>query len=326
MCRLKMHCTLYTICLHKPQAVTKILIEPDAVAAFFSAERRASELLAARVAHLPPGSKPPPTNPSTPGGGDSFNPDRTLTDDEVNPRDPGYSPGPAVDDQFKPYNSPHNHFGGGQYGGPAATGGFGPGGGFVGGLAAGFSPPGGSGMGSSLYYGPVPDDEAMYGMYNPQYNAQQYNQPPNSVAGNTHSHHHLAPAGAPAGPPAAAAEGVIDEETGPPDAAAAATGRGSRVSFSTDVTDHSQQHRQQGMNSSSSAAPHPAAAFNPGAYAGPIRKAFGSFTGVGGMLLRRSTTNNTSLETPRLNYTPAADPNNAVFCDYETAGVYDPSR
>jgi hypothetical protein len=127
-------------------------------------------------------------------------------------------------------------------------------------------------------------------------------------------------------PPAAAAEGVIDEETGAPDPAAAA-GRGSRVSFSTDVTDHSQQHRQQGINSSSaSATPHPAAAFNPGAYTGPIRKAFGSFTGVGGMLLRRSTTNNTSLETPRLPYNPAADPNNAVFCDYETAGVYDPSR
>jgi hypothetical protein len=195
-------------------------------------------------------------------------------------------------------------------------------------------------MGSSLWYGPVPDDEALYGMYNPQqYHPQQYSQQqyslPGSMASNAHSHQ-FAPAGAPAGPPAPAAEGVIDEETGaasPPDAATAAAvvGRGSRVSFSTDVTDNShsyqqqqQQHRQQGGNSS--IAPHPAAAFNPGAYTGPIRKAFGSFSGVGGMLLRRNTTNQSTLETPRLNFNPAADPNSAVFCDYETAGVYDPSR
>jgi hypothetical protein len=193
-------------------------------------------------------------------------------------------------------------------------------------------------MGSSLYYGPVPNEDELFSPYQQynqpqygqqQYNQQQYSQRPSSVT-NSQVHSY-----APAGPPAPAAEGVIDEESGgavnatPPEAAAAAaTGRGSRVSFSTDVTDshsHAQSRQQQGGNGG--AAQHPtaaaAAAFNPGAYAGPIRKAFGSFTGVGGLLLRRNTSN---METPRLNYSPAADPDNAVFCDYETAGVYDPAR
>ncbi|WIA19191.1 hypothetical protein OEZ85_003836 [Tetradesmus obliquus] len=155
-------------------------------------ERRASEMLAARMANLPPGGKPPPTTTaSTPRGGDSFaHGASNLTDDDINPshRDPGYSPGPAADDQFKSYSAPQPHFGGGQFGGPGAAS-FGGGGGFIGGVAAGFSPPGGSGLGSSL-----------------------------------------------------------------------------------------------------------------------------------------CTTNNSSaLETPRLPYSAAADPNNGVFCDYETAGVYDPA-
>ncbi|WIA39466.1 hypothetical protein OEZ86_005565 [Tetradesmus obliquus] len=308
-------------------------------------ERRASEMLAARMANLPPGGKPPPTTTaSTPRGGDSFaHGASNLTDDDINPshRDPGYSPGPGADDQFKPYSAPQPHFGGGQFGGPGAAS-FGGGGGFIGGVAAGFSPPGGSGLGSSLWYGPVPDDKPVYDAYS-QYNQQQYHQPPGSFASGSQGRGY-----APAGPPAPAAEGVMDEETGAgaatADAAAAAASRGSRVSFSTDVTDHTQQQQQQqqrhgpGSSTANSAltAPHPtaaapspaaaAAAFNPGGYAGPIRKAFGSFTGVGGMLLRRSTTNNSSaLETPRLPYSAAADPNNGVFCDYETAGVYDPA-
>jgi hypothetical protein len=300
------------------------------------------------MANLPPGGKPPPTNASTPRNIDSLNHHASnLTDDDINPSQPGYSPGPAVDDKFKPYNNPPHHFGGGQFGSVAAAGSFG-GGGFVGGIASGFSPPGGSGLGSSLYYGPVPDDEALYSpyqQYNRQYSQQQqqHNQPPGSVGSYSQPNSHNF---APAGPPAPAAEGVLDEETGTggaashsDTAAAAAAGRGSRVSFSTVVTDHTQQQQQQqrhpgGSSSTNSTAPHPttaanpaaAAAFNPGGYAGPIRTAFGSFSGVGGMLLRRNTTNASSMETPGLNYSPAADPNNAVFCDYETAGVFDPAR
>ncbi|KAF6254205.1 heme peroxidase [Scenedesmus sp. NREL 46B-D3] len=176
-------------------------------------ERRASELLAARVGHLPAGGKPPPTNPSTPHYGDSLNHHTsTPTDDDMHPRDPNYSPNAAADDQFKPYSSTQHHFGGGQFVGP---GGYGAGG-FVGGVGSGFGPPGGSGLGSGLYYGPVLDDDALYGAYNQQYNPQynqQYSQPPGYPA--SHSQGHLnAPAGPPAGAPASAAEGFVDEEMG----------------------------------------------------------------------------------------------------------------
>jgi hypothetical protein len=180
------------------------------------------------MAHLPPGSKPPPTTPSTPRGGDGLSHHATTLTDDATPSEPCYSPGPTLDDQFKPFNSPQQQFGGG--------------GGFVGSIAAGFSPPGGSGMGSSLYYGPVPDDDSMYGMYTPRYNNVQSNQAPgstrDSVSSNTHGRQYVpAGPGMAAGTMAAAAEGALDEEAGaagaaaPPAATAAA--RVSRVSFST---------------------------------------------------------------------------------------------